>query len=149
MRYAVLLLLMVSPAWGQDFSAFPTEPPAAPALDCSAFPAKVPVLASRCNCLTCSCKVCECTGAKCACASCAAVALRLPVGHTHTCNKCGLTWDHSTNPGHACANCGTTQYVQDSVPRMVTTARYTLGGCANGQCESVQSQRRGLFGLRR
>lgn len=87
-----------------------------------------------------------------------------PVGHTHTCPRCGTTWDHSTNPGHNCPKCGTAQYVQDSHPRPVAVAspgqslpvtyqaapiRYTLsgaGGCANGSCSSPQRFR--IFGNR-
>lgn len=45
---------------------------------------------------------------------------RSPVGHTHTCPRCGTTWDHAANPGHNCPNCGTSQYVQDRSPRAVT-----------------------------
>lgn len=88
---------------------------------------------------------------------------RQPVGsHTHTCPRCGTTWDHASNPGHNCPNCGTAQYVQDRVPRMVavrTTATVATpasapvarqqiqdvmqlfrssGGCANGQCSTLQ-----------
>ena len=64
---------------------------------------------------------------------------RQPQGHTHTCSRCGTTWDHATNPSHDCPNCGETQYVQDSSPSMVTTKTgnaqaVAAGGCANGQC---------------
>lgn len=47
------------------------------------------------------------------------VTFRNPVGHTHTCPRCGNVWDHSANAGHTCLNCGTAQYVQDYQPRMV------------------------------
>lgn len=45
--------------------------------------------------------------------------LRSPVGHTHTCPKCGNTWDHKENPGHHCYICRTPQYLQDLRPRQV------------------------------
>lgn len=88
---------------------------------------------------------------------------RAPVGHTHTCPRCGTTWDHQANPGHNCPNCGTAVYVQDRVPRPVTirvatvsaapapvpTTVYQLppgfsaaGGCANGSCSAVGRFRR-------
>jgi hypothetical protein len=48
---------------------------------------------------------------------------RPPVGHTHTCPRCHVVWDHQENPTHACANCGTQQFVQDPFPRPVTLWR--------------------------
>lgn len=45
---------------------------------------------------------------------------RAPVGHTHTCARCGTTWDHASNAGHTCPNCGASQYVQDRFARPVT-----------------------------
>ncbi len=64
-------------------------------------------------------------------------------GHTHTCPKCGTTWDHSTNPGHNCPRCGTFQNIQDPVRRTVTTSQpqpvkivappvMVAGGCTCG-----------------
>ncbi len=55
------------------------------------------------------------------------VTTRSPQGHTHSCPRCGTTWDHASNPGHNCPKCGTAQYVQDSSPRPVTvfTRTYT------------------------
>lgn len=47
------------------------------------------------------------------------VQYRNPVGHTHTCAHCGLTWDHQANPTHICQRCGASQYVVDAVPRLV------------------------------
>lgn len=69
-------------------------------------------------------------------------------GHTHTCPRCGTTWDHGANPSHNCPNCGTTQFIQDSgsssyrsVVQPTYTPRLTLfggrlsgAGCANGKC---------------
>ncbi len=51
-----------------------------------------------------------------------AVSYRQPTSHTHTCPKCGLTWDHQANPGHVCKACGTPQYVQDTRPKLVPVA---------------------------
>jgi uncharacterized protein (DUF983 family) len=51
---------------------------------------------------------------------------RAPVGHTHTCPRCGTTWDHQSNAGHNCPNCGAAQYVQDSFPRAVTVRTTTV-----------------------
>ncbi len=48
---------------------------------------------------------------------------RNPVGHTHTCPRCGTTWDHASNPGHNCPACGTSQYVQDRSPRPVAVKK--------------------------
>ena len=48
---------------------------------------------------------------------------RPAVGHTHTCPRCGTTWDHRENPGHQCVRCGTFQYVQDARPRPVTVIK--------------------------
>jgi hypothetical protein len=45
--------------------------------------------------------------------------LRQPNGHTHTCPKCGDTWDHDKNPTHNCKQCGTFQNVVDQPSRMV------------------------------
>ncbi len=55
------------------------------------------------------------------------VTTRAPQGHTHSCPRCGTTWDHASNPGHNCPKCGAAQYVQDSSPRPVTvfTRTYT------------------------
>lgn len=99
------------------------------------------------------------------------VSYRQPIGHTHTCSSCGLTWDHQANPTHTCQNCGAEQWRQDAYPKPVPiktvkpatqpitiqaepTQVYTLptavSGCPNGKC-SVQPQtvsvpqRRGLF----
>lgn len=44
---------------------------------------------------------------------------RNPIGHTHTCPKCGNVWDHQSNPGHNCDNCGTPQYYQDTQYKLV------------------------------
>lgn len=91
-------------------------------------------------------------------------------GHTHTCPRCNTTWDHDSNPGHNCPNCGTPQYVQDTVRKPVVTRTTSVyqeappsivarsapvvirsfgdgGGCANGSCSSSQT-RRGIFGWR-
>lgn len=51
---------------------------------------------------------------------------RNPVGHTHTCAKCGTTWDHSANPTHKCQNCGQTQFNVDRSPRKVTVRTVQL-----------------------
>jgi hypothetical protein len=79
---------------------------------------------------------------------------RHPVGHTHTCWRCGDTWDHQKNTGHTCQVCGAYQGVQDAVPRMVPIKvhapaaaysapvyRYTIptvavpaSGCVGGNC---------------
>lgn len=92
------------------------------------------------------------------------VTTRAPSGHTHTCPRCGTTWDHAANPGHNCPNCGTAQYTQDRSPRPVTVraaaktpdavAPLTLAqlqnsvisssACANGQCSTVTTSRRGF-----
>ena len=48
---------------------------------------------------------------------------RAPQGHTHTCPKCGTTWDHASNPSHNCPNCGTPQYVVDRGYRPVTVRK--------------------------
>lgn len=44
---------------------------------------------------------------------------RQPIGHTHTCPRCGDTWDHAKNTGHTCQECGAYQATQDRVPRLV------------------------------
>lgn len=49
------------------------------------------------------------------------VSYRQPVGHTHTCVRCGDTWDHSKNPTHTCQRCGSSQYHIDQSRRMVQT----------------------------
>lgn len=49
------------------------------------------------------------------------VTYRQPVGHTHTCVRCGDTWDHSKNPTHTCQQCGSSQYHIDQSRRMVQT----------------------------
>jgi DNA-directed RNA polymerase subunit RPC12/RpoP len=41
-------------------------------------------------------------------------------GHSHTCGKCGTTWDHAAVAGHNCPNCGTPQFVIDRPTRPVT-----------------------------
>jgi hypothetical protein len=87
---------------------------------------------------------------------------RMPVGHTHTCVN-GHTWDHSVTSSHQCPECGASQYVQDSRPRMVnvaprktnlemydagrTSVHYASGGCASGQCSTSSSStgRVGIF----
>lgn len=88
--------------------------------------------------------------------SLATTSWRYPVGHTHTCPRCGETWDHQKNTGHTCQNCGAHQAVQDAVPRMVQVHapaaaypaavyhapayRYTIpaavpvSGCVGGNC---------------
>lgn len=43
--------------------------------------------------------------------------------HTHTCSRCGTTWNHDINPTHNCANCGREQSIQDRQPRPVTPPR--------------------------
>lgn len=91
---------------------------------------------------------------------------RAAQGHTHTCPRCGTTWDHAANPGHNCPNCGTYQNVIDRVSRPVTirktvqiaenaprqaptqtmtlaslqTSAASSSGCANGQCSTVTSR---------
>ena len=76
--------------------------------------------------------------------------MRAPIGHTHTCPRCGITWDHAMNAGHNCPNCGTQQLYQDMIPKTVMVRNQPLvavrlqatsGGCANGSCGSS----RGLF----
>lgn len=121
-----------------------------------------------CNCAKCACGVAKAPAPAPAVVAAPApvqmvtkqvTASRAPVGHTHTCPRCGMTWDHQANPGHNCANCGTAVYVQDRSPRMVTTVRtvtvpvtapqqsfpaYLLpggGGCANGSCSTIRSSR--------
>lgn len=77
---------------------------------------------------------------------------RSPVGHTHTCPRCGDTWDHAKNTGHTCQECGAQQFTQDRSPRMVPVkvrsvavpvqsapaVTYTLpgssSGCVGGNC---------------
>lgn len=51
------------------------------------------------------------------------VTTRPSQGHTHTCPRCGTTWDHAANPGHNCPTCGTPQYIVDSPTRPVTIRR--------------------------
>jgi|SRR6185436_11696728 len=51
------------------------------------------------------------------------ITTRAAQGHTHTCARCGTTWDHAANPTHNCANCGAPQYVIDRSPRPVTVRR--------------------------
>lgn len=87
---------------------------------------------------------------------------RQPHGHTHTCPRCGTTWDHASNPGHSCPKCGTMQFNQDSRPKLIAvtttvpavapaatvpskvqfgtvTVDYSgFGGCANGSCGTPQ-----------
>lgn len=93
---------------------------------------------------------------------------RQPVGHTHSCGRCGTTWDHVANPGHTCLYCGTSQFVQDVPPRPVSMQRtelaavgepvqaapasipYSLPGsssnCPGGNCPAPPATvRRGLF----
>jgi hypothetical protein len=120
-------------------------------------------VASMCPCgSACGCE--SLGGAVCGSEACPAgirgprsITARAPVGHTHTCPRCGTTWDHSTNPSHNCPRCGTPQYVQDPVARTVTVGgpAYSLapqafgagGGCAGGSCGvSTSSSRRG-FGI--
>lgn len=79
-----------------------------------------------------------------------AATYRQPVGHTHTCDKCGTTWDHQANPTHVCQTCGRQQLVQDRSPRMVTviqSATYPAPvqriiqqqqNCPNGNCPYVR-----------
>jgi hypothetical protein len=88
---------------------------------------------------------------------------RVPQGHTHTCVN-GHTWDHAANPTHVCKFCGASQFVVDSPSRPVTVVRtfqvqaeatapqtrapaaplfsvfrsVQAGGCANGQCSTIQ-----------
>lgn len=82
------------------------------------------------------------------------VTYRSPIGHTHTCIRCGDVWDHNKNPGHNCQNCGSAQFTQDRIPKLVpvltkthiqTTPTviqqplYTLpsgiyNGCTTGNC---------------
>ncbi len=80
------------------------------------------------------------------------VTARNPGGHTHTCPRCGTTWDHATNPSHNCPNCGTQQLYQDQFPKMVEVRNQPIqfqsmqavqGGCANGSCSTPA--RVGLF----
>lgn len=114
-----------------------------------------------CGCL--STGKCTCYEGECGCATCRdSAALRLttpvavsrtmayrnPIGHTHTCPRCGEVWDHNKNPGHVCQRCGASQFVQDPTPRMVQVRsqaamsaplQYALpqslgGGCGPGGC---------------
>jgi hypothetical protein len=65
-------------------------------------------------------------------------------GHTHTCPRCGTTWDHGANPSHNCPACGTPQFVQDPPGMRLTLP--TSSGCANGQCQTASPPARpGLF----
>lgn len=72
---------------------------------------------------------------------------RFPVGHTHTCSRCGTSWDHAMNVSHTCQNCGGQQFVQDTQPRMLTSFSACQGGScgglsscnASGQCLSCAS----------
>lgn len=90
------------------------------------------------------------------------VSYRQPVGHTHTCNTCGTTWDHQANAGHNCPNCGRQQLIQDRSPRIVTvrhaqplpqgqptiqqspvtaiqrSVNRATAGCPNGNCPYVR-----------
>jgi hypothetical protein len=45
---------------------------------------------------------------------------RPAVGHSHTCPRCRLTWDHEAHAGHDCPRCGTPQFVVDQPSRPVT-----------------------------
>lgn len=89
------------------------------------------------------------------------ITYRQPSGHTHTCLNCGDVWDHAKNSGHNCQNCGSAQYVQDRIAKLIpvrtrtyiqtsgqtatqqstqySTSLYTptyslSSGCANGSC---------------
>ncbi len=94
------------------------------------------------------------------------ITTRSPQGHTHTCPRCGTTWDHASNPSHSCPNCGTVQYAVDTRYRPVTVVKtvqvapvpsppvtlatlqrssVSQSACANGQCATVSSTRRGFF----
>lgn len=44
-------------------------------------------------------------------------------GHTHTCHRCNITWDHVANPTHNCEICGRTQTSIDQPSRPVTILR--------------------------
>ena len=98
------------------------------------------------------------------------VTTRAAYGHTHTCARCGTTWDHAANPGHTCRFCGTSQYAVDRVSRPVTVRRQVVvdatpaktvpaqtitlqtlqtsaafsSACANGNCATVSAPR-GFF----
>lgn len=86
------------------------------------------------------------------------VSYRNPIGHTHTCPRCGDTWDHNKNPTHTCQRCGASQFTIDTPSRMVQVygvstggvpLQYTLprstSGCGPGGCPS---QPTGLFRIR-
>lgn len=79
------------------------------------------------------------------------VTYRAAQGHTHTCNRCGTTWDHASNPSHDCANCGAEQRVQDTSPKMIRISgagamQLSGSGCANGNCAMPQQSRPRIFG---
>lgn len=139
MRY-LLTLAMLAVAVEAQSASRPLQAP---------LPPQAPPVRPACVCGTgCTCPPGVCPG-KCPVAKEPApspTAFRAPHGHTHTCSRCGTTWDHDANPSHTCQRCGSAQYVQDVVPRPVPVAavRYTLptatsswsvtGGCANGRC---------------
>lgn len=51
------------------------------------------------------------------------VSYRQPVGHTHTCSSCQVTWDHQANASHSCPNCKRQVLIQDRIARPVTVTR--------------------------
>jgi hypothetical protein len=69
-------------------------------------------------------------------------------GHTHTCPKCGTTWDHGAWSSHNCPNCGTFQNVQDTgrtVGAMSSVVTYTSAPVTTGTVIQAAPLRTGLF----
>lgn len=56
--------------------------------------------------------------------------------HTHKCPKCGQVWQHGGS--------GPTAHKHDETP-MQYTLPGSLSGCANGQCPTSSTVRRGIF----
>lgn len=86
-------------------------------------------------------------------------------GHEHKCNSCGTVWahaDNSANASHNCPKCGRTQMVQhrdvmvpvaskrepkvESQPFIPLQSYFpAASGCANGNCPTAPTTRRGWF----
>jgi len=109
----------------------------------------------------CNCKNCDCPNP--VIKKVAKMSYRAAAGHTHTCPRCGNVWDHQSNPGHNCQNCGTAQYVQDYQPKAVpvyqqpaatvqTQSAYaqpvSTEGCASGGWGTNSGFRSGVFANR-